>query len=304
MEASSPTSSASASHSPVDQYKADCQRLGVHCNSDILRSFPTEPVTLNSVKHLDFSRNFFGRNGIRPILFSLLTQCIHLESLNISQNYLSNENIEELYEMLTGKKAHLVSSPSKEAMAPLTSALCPNLKYLDVSNNPLSNPAGKLLSRLVDERPQLRCIVAHGTLMNAGLVRVIEGKCARRSPRFEGLRALNLATEEVRVMKGGSSSGSADQQSPTPPMSTRRADGTEHEAESAGGTLHTASTKLQRVSGSSGKEAAASQGFDEWSAMETIWNLAAVAAPPEDGWTGLAAVMALVRHDVTIASMY
>ena len=44
---------------------------------------------------------------------------------------------------------------------------------------------------------------------------------------------------------------------------------------------------------------------DDWYAMETIWNLAAVAAPaPTEGWAGLASVMALVRHDISLASMY
>lgn len=285
--------SMAANVSPLESYQASCKSLRVHCNSsfEVFLAKQTPGAPLSQVKHLDLSKNFFGRRGMLSVLRSVLSLCTSLESLNLSHNNLSNETVEDLYSILAG------------------TSVCPNLQRLDVSHNPISSPSGKLLSRLVEQRSSLRWVVVDGTLMNVGLVALIHNKCAKKSPRYSGLHALSLVAEEQRLFKVGSSGRPSPQ--PEAPEQQAAADLPAAAEEASSSPQHQPAnvmTAKRLVSANGGvARPAAGGGVEseaEWSAMETIWTLAAVAAPPDDGWTGLAAVMALVRQDVTIASMY
>nr|ACI15940.1 hypothetical protein [Bodo saltans] len=346
-----------SSSSIAQTYEALCKRHNAHCNSQLKKtlvgsgSTPTSSTTLRegelqlsssstssslaNVKHLDFSNNMFGRNGILPVLETILPFCPNLESLNLSKNYLSNESIVFLYTLLQPGERAPPNEPNDDddtnggsTSPPLL--LCPRLQYLDLSHNPISSQAGKLLSRLVDNLPHLRNVQLDGTLMNKGLQSVVLTKCAKKSPRFDGLRALSMVVSEGRptsiatsttpppivptdtTLQPSSSTVSADTKhgsgprrssSPTTIIGLKRPGMVPPSLitlDAAALSIHHAHHPHEDVNSAVNEHAAAA----EWTAMETIWNLATVAAPPRDGWTGLAAVMALVRQDATIASMY
>lgn len=336
-------------------YEASCKRRSVHCNSllkhtlllgggggggaDALAGRSANDATssipsLAAVKHLDFSNNLFGCHGILPVLETVLACCPNLESLNLAQNYLSNASIECLYHLLEPNGSrHDTNAGSRVDYAAASSGsssaddavvrLCPRLQYLDLTGNPISASAGKLLSRLVDSRPHLRRVLLGGTLVNRGLQGVIQAKCAKKSPRFDGLRALSMVVGDVRPAAVETatmqqplapSTLSADMAEDVPrrssspstvsqPMPLANGTGMKRPGMAPANLLCMADAALGPLSNAGGEHSPAGAAA-EWTAMETIWNLATVAAPPQDGWTGLAAVMALVRQDATIASMY
>jgi Leucine-rich repeat (LRR) protein len=191
-----------------------------------------------------------------------LHRCENLEELNLAQNFLNNESVCFLCDAL---ERH-----------------CSRLTKLDLSRNPISNAAGKRLSRLAMNQKMLTRIDVHDTLMNAGLARLISAKCALKSSRFDGLMALADAADSVRATRSAASSAATS---------------SNPEDESTGEATLGARRNDRKVEDATSKA-------DDWYAMETIWDLAAVAAPPSDGWGGLASVMALVRQDVSIATMY
>ena len=270
-------STSPTSHSPKQLYKQQCVELSLHCNTRVLKDLPLDQASLNDVTLLDFSRNCLGRNGIKPLLL-VLRMCQNLEAINLSENYLSNASVVELVRMLEQEEC------------------CRKLTHLDLSRNPISNPSGKLLSQLVDRKVNLRRVVVKGTLMNPGLARLIDGKLASRSdapPRstaaavvsLDGLRVLGEVAEqrlENKLAAEGRDSGS---------IAAAAGPSCDDDAAANSPQLTPPRKKIDVSS-------------EDWSAMETIWNLAAVAAPPADGWTGLASVMALVRRDASIAAMY
>lgn len=224
--------------SPKAIYKHGCEALKVHCNTALMELFSDDPSQIESIERLDLSRNCLGKNGVRPLL-SVIARCKNLTHLNLSDNYLDNSCMTDVASVLTAR--------------------CPRLAYLNVSHNPISNPAGKMLSRLVEEKASLTCVVTDGTLMNPALAGLVAQKARVRkttADTHKGLHLLASATE-------GSSRGR-----PSERVSPRQ------------------------------------DAPEDWFAMETIWNLAAVAAPPNGGWSGLASVMALVRKDASIATMY
>lgn len=316
MTASS--SSLAAVDSPKLLYKQKCSELALHCNTQVFRDLPSDVTSLDDVVLLDFSRNCLGRNGLKPLLL-ILRLVPNLEAINLSENYLTNAAVMELVTLLETDKQ-----------------CCRKLAHLDLSKNPISNPTGKLLSALVDKMPSLRRVVLKGTLMNPGLARLIDAKLAKRTPvdrsssmaalqqqqqqystvgRMEGLRAagdvLERRSSEQQPAVASSSSSSKtgasqqQQQSAVAPqhasLDAASPDGACEGAATAGAA---ATIPAGGASPVSSKPRSKGDGGEDWSAMETIWNLAAVAAPPADGWTGLASVMALVRQDASIAAMY
>jgi hypothetical protein len=335
----------------AETYETLCKRHNTHCNSLLKQTLVCSTATtsdstthdsdmpapltstssLASVRHLDFSNNLFGRHGILPVLETILPLCPNLESLNLSNNYLSNESIACLYTLLQpGERANnsLLNDESRNSGSTSPPPfLCPRLQYLDLSRNPISSHAGKLLSRLVDSLAHLRNVRLDGTLMNKGLQAVVLTKCAKKSPRFDGLRALSMVVGEARTVattppvlptdatlqpssstvsadtkhSGASGSGPRRSSSPTTIIGLKRPGMVPPSLialDAAALAIHNTHPHEDMNAAVNNHEAA------EWTAMETIWNLATVAAPPQDGWTGLAAVMALVRQDATIASMY
>jgi hypothetical protein len=283
----SSSSSSLAADSPKQLYKQKCAELSLHCNTQVFRDLPSDVASLEDVVLLDFSRNCLGRNGLKPLLL-VLRMTPNLEAINLSENYLTNGSVMELVQLLETDKS-----------------CCRKLTHLDLSKNPISNPTGKLLSALVDKMPALRRVVLKGTLMNPGLARLIDAKLAKRTPtergeasagqqrqyqptagKLEGLRALGDVMERRAHQPASSSIAGAPADASSGPEAGEDA--------VAGAFTSPVAVKRGKVDVTG----------EDWSAMETIWNLAAVAAPPADGWTGLASVMALVRQDASIAAMY
>lgn len=158
---------------------------------------------------------------------------------------------------------------SNDSVPPLCEALqrCRRLAYLDLSGNPISQPAGKLLCRFVDEMASLRRLRLSNTLMNPGLARLAVSKVARRSGE-------SVVVETDKTFTG-----------------LRILDEARSDQRHKKAAMHSTPSADRAPE-------------DDWYAMETIWDVAAVAAPPSDGWSGLASVMALVRQDESMAAMF
>ena len=143
-------------------YAAWCAANESTVNSGLRGVVPTSPSECGQLRELDCSRNIVGSKGVAPLVQMITTHCHSLVCINLAQNYLDNEAVRVLYNALVVESG------------------CPSLISIELSNNPISNPAGKLLSRLADARPQTKYIGVRGTLMNLGLVKLIEGKVAQR----------------------------------------------------------------------------------------------------------------------------
>lgn len=179
---------------------------------------------------------------------------------------------------------------------------CPKLSWINLSGNPISNPSGKLLSRLADIRAgTLKNIFVDQTLMNPGLSKLINQKCGNATLTPESARTSSipqgpkskaaLNTNNKGATEGGERSRRGEE---TELVKKQRSSG------SAGGAPMPSAIDSATGGGGGGDGGNAAA----WSGMEALWTMAAVAAPPEDGWTGLATVMALVRQDVSIASRF
>lgn len=268
--------------SPKKSYQEQCEQLHYKCNTGVYNMLPDKYDSLKDIVSLDLRRNCLGRNGIRPLL-PILAECTNLERLVLADNYLSNDNMELLCDTLRH---------------------CRRLRSLDLSGNPISQPSGKLLCRLVDDLPLLADLGLHRTLMNPGLARVAMRKAAARSVdgagaiadasslRYQGLRLLGEVCSELVTHANSASSSTS--------LSANTSGG--HHSKAAL-SVPAAVTDSAAALSSSAAAPPARQPDDAWYAMETIWDVAAVAAPPEDGWSGLASVMALVRQDESIASL-
>ena len=175
---------------------------------------------------------------------------------------------------------------SNERVVELCDALVPHprLISLNFSRNPISYPAGKRLLKLISEKSLLCEVIVDHTLMNPGLALRITNAARENASRaradWASAARPPAAAEDISIFQAILESGDGQR------------DGLH-----ALGSVHR-ETRIQDA------VKASLEPTDDWYAMETIWNLAAAAAPRDDGWAGLASVMALVRQDMSLASMY
>eukprot|EP00758_Cryptobia_borreli_P005876 Tbor_TRINITY_DN5008_c0_g2::TRINITY_DN5008_c0_g2_i1::g.14205::m.14205 len=268
--------------SPKALYAEKCTKIRCHQNTRVIRDLPSSFSELSKIRELNYSANIIGRRGVGPLLEVIGASCVNLVALCLSSNYLNNESIETLCTlMLTKLKTsktnfeftHGTNIKDKtEQTSPTTTFYhFPCLATLDISFNPISNPGGKILSKLVDGRPGLRALDLIGTLINAGLVKLIQEKLRKRSVvRLEALQALNEVGGDQS--KGKAMVNSSDSNIETPSSSS---------------TVPCPAEVMPR-----------------YSAIETIWRFASKSSSPDGDWSGLASVMAVVRQDYSMAMQH
>lgn len=140
------------------QYAALCRQVGIKPNSMLLRALPdTHGV---SVSRIDTSINYIGPKGLAPLL-QVLRGNIGLEYLNLSHNNLENDEVIDLVNVLMTESGA-------------------SLRFLDLSNNPVSLAGGAALLRLAQARPSLQSIRLKGTLVPQQLSRSINEVCSSR----------------------------------------------------------------------------------------------------------------------------
>ncbi|ORC86682.1 uncharacterized protein TM35_000261340 [Trypanosoma theileri] len=141
------------------QYAALCRQAGIRPNSMLLRLLPDTHGA--SVSRIDTSVNYIGPKGLLPLL-QVLRGNVGLEYLNLSHNNLENDEVIDLVNVL------MTDSGA-------------SLRYLDLSNNPVSLAGGAALLRLVQTRPLLVTVGLKGTLVPRQLARSIQEACEANS---------------------------------------------------------------------------------------------------------------------------
>lgn len=161
---------------------------------------------------------------------------------------------------------------------------CPNLERLWLSGNHLSNSSIVELCNVLQDCPQLELLdVSCNPISNPA------GKALGRL--VQSLPNLSVVQVHGTLMNAG--------------LARRLVAQAAQKEIAAHGNFEglRALTAVSRESRHRGTTKKTSQ-EEEWFGMETMWTLAAMAAPPEGGWSGLASVMALVREDAALAAMY
>eukprot|EP01063_Lacrimia_lanifica_P009657 TRINITY_DN16590_c0_g1_i1.p1 TRINITY_DN16590_c0_g1~~TRINITY_DN16590_c0_g1_i1.p1 ORF type:complete len:535 (+),score=167.85 TRINITY_DN16590_c0_g1_i1:143-1747(+) len=137
-------------------YIAECAKVGCRTNSQLLRTLPDAPGDYGSLRELNLNLNCVGKNGVKA-LYQIIALCHNLERLMLADNFLTNESVKDLVGALSGH---------------------PGVECVDLSRNPISHFAGKLLSELVGANPAITDLMIQNTLINPALVKIIESKAA------------------------------------------------------------------------------------------------------------------------------
>ncbi|CUG89964.1 calpain-like cysteine peptidase, putative [Bodo saltans] len=159
-------------------YDANCHEHACKTNSQVLSILNAVDNDVNAQTTssvgvtIDLSQNIIGSKGIVPLLktFGTVAQSssqvlnsrvesspFFLSRLILRGNFLSNSDIDTLCDALEEIQKRGVSRGNK------------SLEWLDISDNPISQPAGKRLHLFVARVPSVRTLVLDQTLINVGL---------------------------------------------------------------------------------------------------------------------------------------
>eukprot|EP01062_Namystynia_karyoxenos_P062381 TRINITY_DN55276_c0_g1_i1.p1 TRINITY_DN55276_c0_g1~~TRINITY_DN55276_c0_g1_i1.p1 ORF type:complete len:328 (+),score=134.06 TRINITY_DN55276_c0_g1_i1:91-984(+) len=137
-------------------YEESCSLHGCRVNTDFAERLPDEPVAACTVSSIDLSLNFVGRVGLRPVL--AVARCApELRHLSLGGNFLDNSAAAEVCAAVDGM---------------------PSLRALDLSCNPISQAAGKLLSCLLRNNANICSVNVEGTLISPALKAALQRKAA------------------------------------------------------------------------------------------------------------------------------
>eukprot|EP01063_Lacrimia_lanifica_P021212 TRINITY_DN28493_c0_g1_i1.p1 TRINITY_DN28493_c0_g1~~TRINITY_DN28493_c0_g1_i1.p1 ORF type:complete len:285 (+),score=108.11 TRINITY_DN28493_c0_g1_i1:143-997(+) len=142
-------------------YEESCERCGCRKNGQLMRTLSTQPGSLEMLEELDLRRNLLGKKGVRPVM-DVVNACPNLTRLYLADNFLTNDSLAEIATCLYGNQS---------------------LTYLDLSRNPISHPAGKVLGEFADHNCVMKKIVVDGTFINPAVVKSIDAKLKKnRTP--------------------------------------------------------------------------------------------------------------------------
>lgn len=245
-------------------YLQECEQRKVRVNSDVVRMLPASAANATWA---------------------------HIQTLDLSRNCLGRRGMLPVLavirmcpnlRVLDLSDNYLSNDFVLELCATLKES-SPHLTTLNLSRNPISYPAGKALLRLIrGGKETLHTVLVEQTLMNPALARLVT-RTAKDRGSDDGADGVELATSGIALRAISSSHSQTNESKPHQKL---------HGLHALAEVSHQHATKASVAP------------EDDWYAMETMWNLAAAAAPREDGWAGLASVMALVRQDRTLATMY
>eukprot|EP00668_Euglena_longa_P038517 GGOE01049535.1.p1 GENE.GGOE01049535.1~~GGOE01049535.1.p1 ORF type:complete len:577 (+),score=175.51 GGOE01049535.1:50-1780(+) len=144
--------------SPRAVYASKCDELQCRKNSHLMRSLPGE-VRWDVLTEMDLSWNFVGRVGVLPVI-EVVRRSPNVVKLSLANNFLNNDSVREIVKHLVDHRC---------------------LGHLDLSRNPISHAAGKLLSRFAIQSPGLHTVLLEETLINPALVRIIQRHAAEKA---------------------------------------------------------------------------------------------------------------------------
>eukprot|EP00667_Euglena_gracilis_P005627 EG_transcript_5666 len=178
--------------SPRAVYAAKCDELRCRKNSHLMRALPGA-VQWDSLTEMDLSWNFVGRVGVLPVL-EVVRRSPNIIKLSLANNFLNNDSVREIV-------THLVDHRC--------------LGHLDLSRNPISHAAGKLLSRFAVQSPRLHTVLLEETLINPALVRIIQRNAAEKTAGRPASRRSLPSTPAPLAATGASPSPAERRDTPT-----------------------------------------------------------------------------------------
>jgi hypothetical protein len=264
--------------SPRDDYRDACLAMRTRINSGVLAVLPAHDDGYDSTLSLDFSRNCLGRNGLAPLL-PVLQRCEELRILNLGDNYLSNDSVIALCDILGGLK---------------------QLHTLRLDHNPISYAAGKRLEACIEHCPSLVTVDVSVTLMNPGLAKRVAMAASRKAIAAGAVITVDMGCAD------GAAAGSERNDSQwlsNRPTRSGWLSALSPTALSQQGTASNSSAHAPRGDGHGSPlmptklpSARAVAPDHRWYAMETIWAVAADAAGgPADG-SGYPGLLSVLSH--------
>eukprot|EP01065_Artemidia_motanka_P008489 TRINITY_DN1427_c3_g1_i1.p1 TRINITY_DN1427_c3_g1~~TRINITY_DN1427_c3_g1_i1.p1 ORF type:complete len:797 (+),score=276.09 TRINITY_DN1427_c3_g1_i1:62-2392(+) len=142
--------------SPLALYQLSCDRFRCRKNAHLMKHLPAEKGRFDLLTEIDLNLTLVGRKGIRAIL-ELVRACRNVERLCFADNALNNDSVKDIVGVLWDH---------------------PSVEHLDLSRNPISHAAGKLLSELAGKNQMIGGILLSDTLINPALIKIIESKAA------------------------------------------------------------------------------------------------------------------------------
>eukprot|EP00670_Eutreptiella_braarudii_P009478 CAMPEP_0174307378 /NCGR_PEP_ID=MMETSP0810-20121108/1080_1 /TAXON_ID=73025 ORGANISM="Eutreptiella gymnastica-like, Strain CCMP1594" /NCGR_SAMPLE_ID=MMETSP0810 /ASSEMBLY_ACC=CAM_ASM_000659 /LENGTH=599 /DNA_ID=CAMNT_0015414411 /DNA_START=63 /DNA_END=1862 /DNA_ORIENTATION=+ len=146
-----------STQSPREVYATKCNAHRCNKNSQLMKSLP-DSHQWDLLTELDLNLNFVGRVGIRPVL-EVVKLSPNVRKLCLADNFLNNESVKDI---VTALVRH------------------PSLGHLDLSRNPISHAAGKMLSHFAVDSQALHTVLLEETLINPALIRIIQKKAASK----------------------------------------------------------------------------------------------------------------------------
>eukprot|EP01060_Flectonema_neradi_P021975 TRINITY_DN300_c2_g1_i2.p1 TRINITY_DN300_c2_g1~~TRINITY_DN300_c2_g1_i2.p1 ORF type:complete len:468 (+),score=78.88 TRINITY_DN300_c2_g1_i2:65-1468(+) len=170
-------------------YEDSCIKFKCRQNAELLRRFPSTEGRFDILTEVDLHDNLVGRKGIRPVM-EVVKACSNCERVSVADNFLTNDSVKEIVGALMEH---------------------PGVRFLDLSRNPISHPAGKMLCDFASKSKTISEIILNDTLINPALVKIIQSKAnenfmnadesVRR--RYENSRNMQLSEEGNVISEDG-----------------------------------------------------------------------------------------------------
>ena len=169
-------------------YISECGQRSCKANSKVVASLPDKADDNGTLRLLDVSQNFVGKNGVGCLL-TVARAATKLQTLNLRDNYLDNDTITEVCRVLDGHSS---------------------LTSLDLSRNPISHTGGRELSHFVARNRRIVKVELDETHINRALLKIIAQKSEGNLKKLQ-----EEETETSPNSLGGSEYGSRPASGPT-----------------------------------------------------------------------------------------
>lgn len=161
----------SSDKSAVAAYVIACKKHGVkRPNPAILKFFKDEP-NAEDIEDIDLSGNYVGNRGILALLDVIETSLPSFRFLDISNQKLYNTDLSE-----DSVKGNATVDRIVEVLK-----AHPTANALDISNNPISNYAGRKLLGLVQLNSRMCRVELHDTRVDFDLRKRIQSQCEKNT---------------------------------------------------------------------------------------------------------------------------
>jgi CRP-like cAMP-binding protein len=162
----------SSDKSAVAAYVIACKKHGVkRPNPAVLKFFKDEEPIAEDIEDLDLSGNYIGNRGILALLDVIESSLPNFRCLNISNQKLYNTDLSE---------DSVKGNATVDRIVDVLKAH-PTANALDISNNPISNYAGRKLLGLVQLNSRMCRVELHDTRVDFDLRKRIQSQCEKNT---------------------------------------------------------------------------------------------------------------------------